>query len=136
MTIEKDEFQEIILTRLMRLNASIYGIVAGILLGSLLFVATNWLVLRGGTVIENGEVVVGPHLSLLNQFFIGYEVTFAGSFIGLLYGLLSGFVLGYLMASLYNVLVSFKERQAIKLSRSLAQEARATKHIRARSPQS
>ena len=39
-----------------------------------LFIATNWLVIKGGE-------RVGPHLQLLSQYFIGYRVTFLGSFI-------------------------------------------------------
>jgi hypothetical protein len=60
-----------------------------------LFVATNWLIIKGGE-------VVGPHLALLGQFLPGYEVTFLGSVIGLAYGLVVGFVLGYGVSALYN----------------------------------
>jgi len=76
----------------------VYGVVTGILLGLGLFLATNWLVLKGGR-------VVGPHLALLGQFFPGYLVTFAGSLIGFGYGLAIGFMLGYGMAWLYNRLI-------------------------------
>jgi len=31
---------------------------------------------------ERGEYIVGPHLQLLSQFFIGYKVSFWGSIIG------------------------------------------------------
>ena len=64
--------------RLMRLNALFTGLAAGILLGTGLFVATNWLVVKGGP-------VVGPHLRLLGEFFIGYDVSFVGSLIGFAY---------------------------------------------------
>jgi hypothetical protein len=66
-----------------------------------IFIATNWLVLRGGN-------VVGPHLSLLGQFFIGYTVSFMGSLIGFAYGFLGGFAVGYLIAMLYNWIVGLK----------------------------
>jgi hypothetical protein len=66
-----------------------------------IFVATNWLVIKGGD-------VVGPHMALLGQFFIGYQVTFLGSFVGLIYGFIAGFVLGYVVAALYNWLVSLR----------------------------
>ncbi|MGH9959169.1 MAG: hypothetical protein ACREBC_18910, partial [Pyrinomonadaceae bacterium] len=66
------------------------------------FVATNWLVLKGGD-------PVGPHLALLGQFFIGYRVTFVGSLIGFVYGFLSGFTLGYVIATLYNWIVTIKQ---------------------------
>src|SRR5512138_1712349 len=89
------DIEKLVLTRLLRLNAKVQGVVTGIICGLALFIATNWLVLKGGD-------IVGPHLGLLGQFFIGYRVTFAGSIIGLLYGFSSGFMVGYMVAALYN----------------------------------
>jgi protoporphyrinogen oxidase len=86
---------DIVLTRLARFNATVQGLVSGILLGGVIFLATNWLVLKGGE-------AVGPHLALLDQFFVGYQVTFVGSMIGFGYGLAAGFIAGYLVATLYN----------------------------------
>jgi hypothetical protein len=94
--------EEIVLTRLMRLNASVQGIAVGLVFGLGIFIATNWLVLKGGP-------VVGPNLRLLGQYFIGYRVTFVGSLIGLAYGFGCGFLIGYLVARLYNWLVDRKE---------------------------
>jgi hypothetical protein len=93
--------EQLVLTRLLHLNALVYGLVTGVSAGLMLFVATNWLVLKGGD-------VVGPHLSLLSQFFVGYRVTFGGSFIGLLYGCLLGFVGGYSVARTYNWFASLR----------------------------
>jgi hypothetical protein len=87
----------------MRLNAMAHGIVLGIVTGLAVFIATNWLVLKGGP-------VVGPHLSLLGQFFIGYKVTFMGSLIGLGYGFVCGFLIGYFVAQMYNRLVDLREK--------------------------
>ena len=72
MADEDKRLEQIILTRLVRLNAKIQGLVTGLAAGLLIFIATNWLVLKGGR-------QVGPHLSLLGQFFVGYRVTFLGS---------------------------------------------------------
>ncbi len=83
--------------RLLRFNATIQGIAAGTILGLGIFIVTNWLVLKGGP-------IVGPHLALLGQFYIGYRVTFLGSFIGLAYGFVVGFLLGYVGAVIYNAL--------------------------------
>ena len=94
--------ENVVLTRVMRLNANINGLVAGIMVGLGIFVATNWLVLKGGD-------VVGPHLGLLGQFFIGYEVSFGGSLIGFAYGFATGFVAGYSVARLYNWIVNLRE---------------------------
>ena len=95
MADEEKKLEEIILTRLARLNAKIHGIVMGLVVGLGLFIATNWLILKGGK-------LVGKHLTLLGQFFVGYRVTFVGSFVGFAYGFVSGFVVGYTIAWLYN----------------------------------
>lgn len=92
------DLEEVALTQLMRLNAIVTGIVTGLIAGLGLFIATNWLVLKGGD-------EVGPHLSLLAQFFIGYTVTFAGSFVGFTYAFVVGFAVGFAVAWLYNLLV-------------------------------
>jgi ABC-type dipeptide/oligopeptide/nickel transport system permease subunit len=94
---------EVVMVRILRLNATSQGIATGTILGLGLFVATNWLVLKGGD-------VVGPHLALLSQFFIGYRVSFLGSFIGLAYGSLLGFLVGYTVARLYNWLRNHRTR--------------------------
>ena len=65
----------------------------------------DWLVLKGGPIGPEGEAVVGPHLSLLGQYFMGYQVTFVGSLIGFGYAFVSGFVGGYSVAYLYNWMV-------------------------------
>jgi hypothetical protein len=99
-----DKLEEIVFTRVLRLNAVVQGIVVGLLFGAIIFVATNWLVLKGGR-------VVGPHLSLLNQFFIGYKVSFLGSLIGFGYGAVLGFAVGYVVAVLYNLAAGVRERR-------------------------
>jgi hypothetical protein len=99
---DKRRLEDIVLARLVRLNAKVQGVVTGLVAGLAIFVATNWLILKGGE-------VVGPNLALLGQFFIGYRVTFVGSLIGFAYGFAGGFVAGYLVAGLYNWLVELKE---------------------------
>jgi len=104
-TDEEKALEDVVLTRLMRLNATIYGIVFGLLSGLIIFVATIWLVIKGGPVI-------GPNLSLLNQFFIGYRVTVGGAFLGLLYGFIFGFVIGFCIASIYNWILARRGQAA------------------------
>ena len=110
MAEDKKALERLVLTRVMRLNAKIHGIVAGLILGTSIFIATNWLILKGGHKIRGGEYIIGPHLSLLGQFFIGYDVSFVGSLIGFAYGSVTGFALGYLVATIYNWFVELRER--------------------------
>jgi hypothetical protein len=88
--------------RLMRLNATVQGVATGLIAGLGIFIATNWLIIKGGP-------AVGPHLALLGQFFIGYRVTFAGSLIGFAYGFVLGFGVGYGVARMYNWLADVRE---------------------------
>src|SRR3954462_7126968 len=104
------KLEQIVLTRLLRLNATLQGLVTGILLGLIIFIATNWLILKGPEIGPEGQPVVGPHLSLLGQYFIGYQVTFIGSVIGFAYGFILGFIAGYSISTLYNWLVDRKNR--------------------------
>lgn len=77
------------------LNSKVFGLSLGIIFGLSIFVATNWLILKGG---RN----VGMHLQLLSQYFIGYRVTFWGSIIGFFYGFAMGTLSGALIAWIYN----------------------------------
>src|SRR6266446_10762271 len=101
---------KVVLTRLARFNATVHGLVSGILLGGVIFLATNWLILKGGE-------PVGPHLALLGQFFVGYRVTFVGSLIGLGYGFITGFLAGYLVAMLYNLFGARRQAKRGRLRR-------------------
>jgi hypothetical protein len=107
----EEKLEDVVLTRLLRLNATVQALVVGIVAGLVIFVATNWLVLKGGHIGPEGERVVGPHLSLLSHFFIGYRVTFLGSLIGFAWGFVSGFLVGYFVARVYNWVVDLRERK-------------------------
>ena len=107
MADDEKALEKVVLTRLLRLNATVQGVVTGIIVGLVIFIATNWLLIKA----EEGEFV-GPHLSLLGQFFIGYDVSFVGSLIGFAYGFLSGFLIGYFLARIYNWSVDFRQRQS------------------------
>ncbi len=89
-------------------NAKTLGLVFGLLFGLIIFIATNWLVIKGGHINESGAYVVGPHLQLLSQFFIGYRVSFVGSIIGFGYGFALGTLAGALFAGVYNKIVGFR----------------------------
>ena len=85
----------------LRLNTKMLGLSLGLIFGLLIFIATNWLVIKGGK-------VVGPHLQLLGQFFIGYRVSFFGSIIGFLYGFAVGTMAGALIGRIYNKIVEIR----------------------------
>ena len=80
---------------ILALNARAWGIAFGLLSGGALFVATNFLVLKGG-------IRVGEHLKLLSAFFPGYSVTFGGSLIGFVYAFVCGWALGRIVGAVYN----------------------------------
>src|SRR5882724_6442558 len=96
--------ESLVSVRLMRLNATVQGVVTGLIAGLTVFIATNWLIIKGGP-------VVGPHLALLGQFFIGYRVTFVGSLIGFAYGFVLGFGVAYGVARMHNWLADVRERR-------------------------
>ncbi len=91
---------------ILRLNAKMLGLILGVLLGLVIFIMTNWLVIKGGD-------PVGPHLGLLSQFFVGYKVSFLGSIIGFLYGLAIGTISGSLIGYIYNKIAFFRNAKPI-----------------------
>ena len=80
------------------LNVKVLGLVLGLLSGLAIFIATNWLIIKGGE-------PVGPHLQLLSQYFIGYGVTFRGGLVGFVYGVALGGLSGVLLGWIYNRIV-------------------------------
>jgi len=89
--------QDDVKTTLLRLNARAWGIAIGLLFGSVLFLGTIVLVMRGGP-------NVGPHLGMLGVFLPGYRVTIAGAFIGFAYAFVIGYAVGRLIGLVYNSL--------------------------------
>src|SRR5581483_8528238 len=98
---QKPKLEQVVLTQVIRMNATINGIVAGFLAGCVILIATLWLVIKGGD-------VVGPHQGLLDQFFPGYGVTWVGSLVGFIYGGLVGFAVGYFVSSTDNMIVALR----------------------------
>ncbi len=78
-----------------KLDAIALGTAVGLVSGLGLFIASAWLLLKGGP-------IVGPNLSLLGQYLIGFQMTWPGAFIGLVEASLWGFVIGYSMAFFRN----------------------------------
>jgi hypothetical protein len=100
--------EEKLFSGILRLNAKVMGLILGLLMGLVVFVATNWLVIKGGHISPSGKYVVGPHLQLLSQYFIGYRVSFLGSIIGFAYGFAIGTFSGALVGWVYNKIVDLR----------------------------
>jgi hypothetical protein len=101
MARDTKDLEALVLVRVVRLNAVIAGLVTGLLAGLAVFVATNWLILKGGH-------VVGPHLALLGQYFIGYRVSFVGSLVGFAWAFAVGFLAGAAVVWIYNRLAGLR----------------------------
>ena len=86
-----------------RLDPVALGFSVGMTAGVLLFAATLFLVIRGGS---TGE----PTLALLWNFLPGYTVTYWGAVVGLFGLLIFGFFFGLMLAYLRNVAVYFGAR--------------------------
>ena len=108
MTEIRQSEEEKLFSAILRLNTKMLGLVLGFLLGLVIFIATNWLVIKGGTIDSSGELVIGPHLQLLSQFFIGYRVSFLGSLVGFVYGFAVGTLGGALIGWIYNKIVDLR----------------------------
>lgn len=83
----------------MRANEQGLGIAVGLLFGVGLFVATMFLVLKGG-------IHPGLHLNLLHVYFPGYSVSTLGACIGFVYAFVAGYAVGRTVATVYNRLVA------------------------------
>jgi hypothetical protein len=92
---ERAQEEERFFGNVLFLNAKVLGLVFGLILGLIVFVATNWLVLKGGE-------SVGRHLRLLGQYFIGYRVSFVGSLIGFAWAFAVGTLCGAIVGTVYN----------------------------------
>ena len=78
-----------------------FALASGIFWRVSLLLATIWVMFRDG----------GNHLALLNQFYIGYDITALGAVLGLVYGFIDGFICGWIFAWLYNKLCGCREKK-------------------------
>jgi hypothetical protein len=83
----------------MKLDVKAFALANGIIWGLAIFIMTVWVLMRGG----------GETLILLEQFFIGYSISYAGALIGLAYGFVGGFICGGVFSWLYNRFVCSSE---------------------------
>lgn len=92
--LQQDEIQQIRKT-LVRFSEQGWGLAFGAVSALGLFVATIWLVVRGGA-------NVGEHLGLLGVYLPGYSVSYVGSVIGFVYAFVIGYGAGRTIATVYN----------------------------------
>jgi hypothetical protein len=92
------ETDSILIQSLTSLDKIALGVSLGVLFGLAIFLATNFLLLKGGEEI-------GRNLILLGQYFEGFDISFTGSLVGLFYGFIFGFILGWLIAFLRNSII-------------------------------
>jgi len=87
-----------VIRSLARMDKLAFATAIGTVCGSAIWIATMWLLMKGGP-------VVGPNLSLLREYFIGYSVTPKGALIGFGYSFFWGFFFGWMFAYLRNLVV-------------------------------
>jgi hypothetical protein len=95
MATESATEEEVLETYVGKLNGHVWGVSLALILGLVLFAATNFLVIKGGP-------NVGQHLGILSQYFYGYSVTFVGSLIGAAWAMVFGYVVARLVCGIYN----------------------------------
>ena len=72
-----------------------------------LFLATAVLLLRGGE-------PMGPRLSLLGNYFLGYEVSWAGAWLGLAEAGVLGAAFGWVLARTLNLVIGMERRALVR----------------------
>lgn len=87
--------ERVIQVAFARLDPVALGAAFGLVGGLGLFMATAFLLLRGGP-------SVGQNLSLLGQYLLGFTATWSGAMLGFAEAALGGFGLGYVVAHLRN----------------------------------
>jgi hypothetical protein len=98
---EQVEAERLLESVLRRLNARVLGLTLGGMCATLMFLATNVLLIKGGP-------NPGQNLRLLSQFFPGYDVTFLGSVIGAAWAFATGFVAGLVISRVYNLVAGLR----------------------------
>lgn len=86
---------EIIAAAFARLDSVALGAALGTVSGLSVFLASIILLVKGGA-------VVGPNLSLLGHYLLGFKVSWSGAFIGLIEAGVGGFLIGFLFANFRN----------------------------------
>jgi len=104
-TLHEEAEVRILARAFARIDMIALGLASGAVVGGAFFLATVWLLVKGGP-------VVGPNLSLLGQLIPGYRVTWPGALLGLAFGFVAGFAAGWVLALAKNLTVNSFLRHA------------------------
>jgi hypothetical protein len=77
----------------MKLNVKAFGLAVGVVWG---------LIILAVTLVLTVKATGGEHISRLNVFYPGYDLSYLGALIGLVWSLVYGFVAGAILAWVYN----------------------------------
>lgn len=80
------------------------GVAAGIIWGATVFLATIFLVARGGT---------GETIGKLARIYPGYTFSYGGAFVGLVWGFVDALITGWVFGLLYNLFARKKPAPAV-----------------------
>jgi protoporphyrinogen oxidase len=92
--------EDIVQNIFRRMDEFAFSVATGAVSGLAIFIATLWLTIKDGT-------IVGPHLALLSNYFVGYSVTIKGAFLAFCYTFFWGFIFGWLFAYLRNLFIAY-----------------------------
>ena len=105
--VAEETITELIGDAFARYDAVALGAAAGTVAGLGLFFATIALLVQGGDTI-------GPTLSLLGNYFVGFEATWFGAFVGLVEAGMGGFGAGFVLAKLINFVIAAEEQSILR----------------------
>ena len=105
--VSDPSIEELVRGAFARYDAVALGTAAGTVAGLGLFFAMAILLLQGGD-------VVAPNLSLLGNFFVGFDASWTGAFIGMVEAGIGGFAVGWLLAGLFNFVVAAEEQRILR----------------------
>ena len=104
--VAKPSIEETLSEIFAKYDAVALGSAVGSIAGVLLFAATAILLVKGGETI-------GPNLSLLGNYLLGYQVSWGGAFLGLIEAGVGGFGFGWVLARMINAVINREERQLL-----------------------
>ena len=90
-----------------RLKAAVLGLVFGLVGGIGLFAMTAILLIEAE---PGSEAFTGQNLRLLNNYFIGYDVTWGGAVIGFFWGFAAAGFVGWAIGMVYNRIIGIRTR--------------------------